>query len=204
MDKTKYMRNWWEKNPDRRKGYEQKRAAKRTPEEKEKLRKYIKEWREKNLDAVKRKDKAKYQRRKAVIAEQGKKQRLENPAHVLWKAAKSRAKKDGVEFDLSPSDVIIPQICPALGVRILVGRGVGNPNAPSIDRIRPDGGYVKGNICVISLRANAIKRDATAAELRLIADYIDAKTFADIQRYIVEETLPLAQKVLKGYDWGGS
>ena len=44
--------------------------------------------------------------------------------------------------------------------------------SPSVDRIRGELGYVRGNICVISWRANKLKADATAEELEAIAAYI--------------------------------
>jgi hypothetical protein len=44
-----------------------------------------------------------------------------------------------------------------------------------VDRINPALGYVPGNIAVISWRANNLKRDAAAAELRRIADWMDAQ-----------------------------
>lgn len=43
------------------------------------------------------------------------------------------------------------------------GRG-GGPSSPSLDRLRPELGYVRGNICVISNLANRIKSNATSAE----------------------------------------
>lgn len=48
-------------------------------------------------------------------------------------------------------------------------------NSYSLDRIDPNKGYIKGNIWVISLRANRIKNDATVSELRMIADAIEQK-----------------------------
>jgi hypothetical protein len=49
------------------------------------------------------------------------------------------------------------------------GNGTGGlPNSPSIDRIDPSRGYVKGNIWVISHRANTIKNDASHDELKLV------------------------------------
>lgn len=45
----------------------------------------------------------------------------------------------------------------------------------SLDRIDSSRGYVKGNIWVISLRANRIKNDSTVEELRLIADKVEQK-----------------------------
>lgn len=45
------------------------------------------------------------------------------------------------------------------------------PNAASLDRIDNSKGYVRGNVMVISLRANAIKNNATAEELTAVAAY---------------------------------
>jgi hypothetical protein len=42
-----------------------------------------------------------------------------------------------------------------------------------LDRIDNNEGYVKGNVAVISFRANTLKNNATAEELRAIADYMD-------------------------------
>jgi hypothetical protein len=44
------------------------------------------------------------------------------------------------------------------------------PNSPSFDRINNDPaiGYVRGNVNIISQRANQIKSDATAAELQAV------------------------------------
>lgn len=42
------------------------------------------------------------------------------------------------------------------------------PNSPSLDRIDPERGYVKGNVWIISHRANTIKNDATHEELKLV------------------------------------
>ncbi len=44
---------------------------------------------------------------------------------------------------------------------------------PTLDRIIPSRGYVRGNIAVISFRANFLKRDATLDELRKIIRYIE-------------------------------
>ena len=51
--------------------------------------------------------------------------------------------------------------------------GVGyHPERPSLDRIIPELGYVKGNVVFISMRANSIKQDATEQELYLVADWL--------------------------------
>jgi hypothetical protein len=91
---------------------------------------------------------------------------------VILTSAKSRAKRLGIEFRLSPGDIEIPAACPILGIPLACGNGVTTPGSPSLDRINPLLGYVPGNVAVISHRANRIKNDATLAELLLVAEYV--------------------------------
>jgi predicted DNA binding CopG/RHH family protein len=80
-------------------------------------------------------------------------------------AAKTRAKKQGVPFDLTVGDVLSiwpsDNKCPVLGVELQVGKGVLGPSAcsPSLDKINPQLGYVPGNIAIISCKVNTIKQD---------------------------------------------
>lgn len=46
-------------------------------------------------------------------------------------------------------------------------------NSPSIDRLDNTKGYVKGNINIISWRANRIKSDATLDELEKIYRWVN-------------------------------
>ena len=48
-------------------------------------------------------------------------------------------------------------------------------DSPSIDRLIPELGYIKGNVNVISLRANIIKNNATKDELIKIANWMESK-----------------------------
>lgn len=80
----------------------------------------------------------------------------------------------GVDFDLTISDLYpLPETCPVLGIPINYGTGSRGAadNAMSIDRINPDLGYVKGNVVLVSQRANRIKNDATVDELRRIYEF---------------------------------
>jgi len=86
--------------------------------------------------------------------------------------AKSRAKRLGVPFDLALSDIVIPAVCPVLGIPITRGSGKHIPQSPTLDRTVPALGYVKGNITVISYRANMLKNNATAEELQKVVDWI--------------------------------
>lgn len=88
-------------------------------------------------------------------------------------AAKQRAKRAGVPFNLTEADIIIPRFCPVFGVKLeqaLGSKGPG-PNSPSLDRRVPEDGYVPGNVVVISNRANRAKSDLTVEELVALADF---------------------------------
>jgi hypothetical protein len=70
--------------------------------------------------------------------------------------------------------VVIPDHCPILGLPLYrnVGGRAQGPNSPTIDRINPALGYVRGNVRVISARANSIKSDSTPEELLRVAAYM--------------------------------
>jgi hypothetical protein len=103
--------------------------------------------------------------------------RAAHPQRYLLLIAKARAKKRGISFELEECDIVVPDICPVLGIPLFFKEKTHKkdvtPNSPSLDRIRPELGYVKGNVQVISWRANNIKRDATPEELRKVADYVN-------------------------------
>lgn len=79
---------------------------------------------------------------------------------------KGRAKKLGLPFDLDISDIVIPYLCPLLGIVLERGRFAMQEASPTVDRIRPDLGYVKGNVWVISQRANRMKGDHTVETMK--------------------------------------
>lgn len=84
---------------------------------------------------------------------------------LILMRARRRAKKFGVEFNITESDIVIPKRCPVLGIRMSRRPGRACADSPSLDRINPKRGYVRGNVWVISWRANRLKGDATVAEL---------------------------------------
>lgn len=45
----------------------------------------------------------------------------------------------------------------------------GRSNSPSLDRLVPSIGYVRGNVAVVSWKANRAKNNLTARELRHLA-----------------------------------
>ena len=79
----------------------------------------------------------------------------------LYWSAYARAKKNNIPFEIAVADIKIPSECPYLKKKMVKGTMM----APSLDRIIPSLGYVKGNIEVISRKANTMKSNATAEEL---------------------------------------
>lgn len=97
-----------------------------------------------------------------------------NPERVMLRSAKHRAKRQGIPFDLTLADIVIPEICPVLGVPLVCNAGTGSAkqDSPSLDKIVPELGYVKGNIQVVSYLANVMKHDATPEQLILFAEWV--------------------------------
>ena len=97
---------------------------------------------------------------------------LTNVKRTMLNSARSRAKKKGIPFNLSIDDIDLPDTCPVLGIPLVLGGGFGQrDSSPSLDRVVPAMGYVKGNVIVTSFRANRIKNDATCAELRQVSEF---------------------------------
>ena len=81
--------------------------------------------------------------------------------YKLWYRAKSRCKESGREFSIEISDIFVPDVCPIF----LVPFEENTPHSASLDRIDSSKGYVKGNVQVISTRANVLKNNVTVQEL---------------------------------------
>jgi hypothetical protein len=86
-----------------------------------------------------------------------------------------RAKKQGISCTVTVEDIVLPEVCPVLGIPLVLapGNALKRPDAPSVDRIKNHLGYVPGNVAVISLRANFLKKDATVAEVRALLAYME-------------------------------
>ena len=105
-----------------------------------------------------------------------------NPKYVwsmrVTHAAQHRADKAGLPFDITPAYVlgIAPDKCPVFGTPfVFVGNKRIGPNSPSLDRLRPEAGYVPGNIEIISVRANVIKSAYTSTEVAAVARWMAEK-----------------------------
>lgn len=96
----------------------------------------------------------------------------EKLAKKLLKDAKQRAKNYSIEFNITLEDIIIPDYCYILGIPLFSNALHSGPNSPSLDRINPDNGYTKGNVQVISHKANTMKSNANLDELQAFAMWV--------------------------------
>lgn len=104
---------------------------------------------------------------------------------VYLKNARSRAIRDNVPFNLTLQDLIdiATDECPIFKTPFQwgganMGKGKTRDNTPTLDRILPELGYVKGNVAFLSYRANRIKDNGTMQEHYDIADWIWNHTHA--------------------------
>jgi len=108
--------------------------------------------------------------------------RKAHPVKYLVNKARARCRRNGMEFNITADDLPWPDVCPLLGIPVLpcganFGRGKNKPwlgprtftdGTASIDRIDSSKGYVRGNVWIISWKANQLKQDATLAQLESI------------------------------------
>jgi hypothetical protein len=93
----------------------------------------------------------------------------QTPWYRLWAGAKNRATKGNYPFSIEQEDVkelvINLDYCPVLGIKINWEANKLEDNSPTLDKIVPELGYIKGNIAIISAKANRIKNNATVDEI---------------------------------------
>lgn len=92
----------------------------------------------------------------------------------MLERAKKRAEQKGWDFNLTIKDIELPDVCPILKQKFYFGGDSvgGDPLSPSLDRIDSTKGYVKGNVRVISHRANSLKNNLGVEELIAMGEYV--------------------------------
>ena len=117
--------------------------------------------------------------------------KVKNPLRVAIhnaKRAHKRRKTVPKEFDIDYEymkqfDV---DVCPIMkipmqwniGMNLESGSGgfYARKNSKSLERLNPNRGYIKGNVIIISWRANELKKDGTIEELKLIGQWAESQT----------------------------
>ena len=100
-------------------------------------------------------------------------QAIKNPQKYIYNHIKASAKNRNLEFNLEIDDIVIPEICPYLNIPIKFNfYDKLKDDSISVDRIDNTKGYVKGNIQLISNKANRCKSNLSINELIFFAKKI--------------------------------
>lgn len=95
--------------------------------------------------------------------------RADNYERYMLQNVKTNAKRTGRLFALTEADIVIPDVCPVLGIPLRRNCTKDDrDSAPSVDRIDNDRGYTPDNVVVVSMRANQLKGTATVEELEKV------------------------------------
>lgn len=97
----------------------------------------------------------------------------------MFRDARLRAEDKKLPFDIDVEYVrsLVVSRCPVFGTHLEWSAQRGNgpipiESSPSLDRIDPTKGYIKGNVWIISYKANVIKNNATHEELKLVTEAV--------------------------------
>jgi hypothetical protein len=130
-------------------------------------------WRLNNPEKMKEYSQKYYNKNKDKFKNKLIRWREKNHEKAILFRAKQRAKQKDFEFNLDSSDIVIPLRCPILDIEIIRNKNTSTKvNSPSLDRIDNTKGYIKGNIMVVSNKANTMKNNATPEELIKFANWI--------------------------------
>ena len=115
-----------------------------------------------------------------------KEQKEQEPWVLLHHTAKRRASLRNLEYNIDAEYLksIWTDTCPILGIKLEspvgeqgLGRGKSKAGAKqtshTIDRIDSTKGYIKGNVCIVSFRANIMKSHGTLDEHRKIVAFME-------------------------------
>jgi len=143
----------------------------------EKIVEYNKKYRQDNKEKMVEYDKKYRQDNKEKLAANSKKYRQGNKEKVVVHNTKTRANKNNIPFDIDEDYIknIWPKDnrCPIFKIKLEQSNLYAGDQSPSLDRIIPKLGYVKGNVQVMSSKANRIKNNATFEELIIIGKYYE-------------------------------
>lgn len=89
-----------------------------------------------------------------------------------FRAKKANALTAGHEWTIEFGDIEFPKVCPILGIELDYWADKVQENSVSFDRLDSTKGYVKGNVIIVSWRANRIKNNGTAEEHKKIYEFM--------------------------------
>lgn len=146
------------------------------PQTIERKKEYAKERRQKIGHFLRKKESAWRAENHSHVLARHKERRKNKRAMCLVSAARIRARKKGIPFELTGDEIAKLQMAIDVGVCELSGvpftlTGPRSATSPSLDRIFPALGYVPGNVRVVCHALNAGMGDWGENELRRIVEY---------------------------------
>ena len=191
MSRAEYQKEYYQKNKERLKEYRQKNKERIAEcgkeyrkENKERIAEYDKEYKQKNKERKAEYMKEYYQKNKERLTEYQKEydKSRAKPTPEMYrffsnKASKLKTKSRGnkIPYDLDGKYLqsIYPEDgkCPALNIEMKAGSDSDWRLLPSVDRIDPSGGYIRGNVIWISWLANCIKTSSTPKQIITVGEF---------------------------------
>lgn len=172
-NKKDYDKQYYQQNKEKITARKKETSKVYRDKNKEHLKEKCKEYYLKNKESICARTgaykKTKYQANPGESLAKQKQWKIDNQDKYLIQSARTRAKKYGVVFDISVNDIAIPEFCPYLGVKL---EPFSEWSSPSLDKIDPKIGYVKGNVQVISHLANTMKNSASIEQLIIFAENV--------------------------------
>ena len=91
---------------------------------------------------------------------------LTSPEGRLLYRTYNSSHKEGYNFNLTIDDIVIPEYCPYLNIKLTTDpKDNKEPNYATVDRIESCKGYIKGNVQVVSRKANMMKSLASQEQI---------------------------------------
>lgn len=97
---------------------------------------------------------------------------INNYCENLIRVTRKRAIENNIPFNITIEDIFIPELCPILGIPIKRADKYQSNNSPSLDKFIPELGYVKGNVWIVSAKANRLKSNLNKDELIMFCSVI--------------------------------
>lgn len=96
---------------------------------------------------------------------------IEKRRKQILTRVRQRAERNNIPFDIEVDDLVWNETCPIFGYVISYDEA-DRDRSPSLDKTDPSLGYTKGNVVVMSMRANRAKWDMTPSEIGNLYEYI--------------------------------
>lgn len=132
-----------------------------------KKKEYAQEYSKSHRETMNKNNREYKKRNKNVLKDRRHHWVINNYEKNLLGSARRNSKLKNIDFSIELSDIVVPEFCPIFGCKLQRTRNRADDQA-SLDRIDSSKGYIKGNVWVISWRANRLKNNLSIDDLEKI------------------------------------